>query len=95
MDFDGEFLNPNKLILITKMFNISIELLYDNYYKEVLSSYGNSIKKLRRDWNLTQKELAKLSSLSSVSIGKFENEISFPTRKQFIMINKIKSGIFS
>ncbi|MEG1797267.1 MAG: helix-turn-helix transcriptional regulator, partial [Clostridium sp.] len=78
-DFDEEFLNPNKLDLISKVYTISIELLYHNYYKEVLSNYGNSIKELRSNLNLTQKYLAKLSSLSPISIGKFENEISFPS----------------
>jgi len=92
-DFDGEFLNPNKLHLISKRFNIPIELLYDNYYKEVLSNYGNSIKELRSNLNLTQKDFAKLTSLSPVSLGKFENEISFPSRKQFMLINKVKNSI--
>ena len=88
--FDENYLKPADFIDFCCLINITPYKLYDDYYKFVLgTNYSRIIFENRSSLNLTQKELAKISSLSPVTIGYFENKLSYPTRKQYRQLKEV------
>ena len=84
LSFDEGYLRPADFLEFCNLINVSPNKLYDKYYRFVLSkNYSEIILKHRQSLNLNQKEFAKLSKLSPVTIGYFENKKKYPTRKQF------------
>lgn len=88
--FDEKYLKPPDFIEFCYLINIIPYKLYDDYYKFVLcKNYSRIIFENRFSLNLTQKALAKISSLSPVTIGYFENKIRYPTRTQYQLLKKV------
>lgn len=52
-------------------------------------SFGNNIKKLRIENNMTQKDLADKLNLSRPTIGRYESDERFPDRDVILEIAKI------
>ncbi|HFD2043955.1 TPA: helix-turn-helix domain-containing protein [Clostridium perfringens] len=69
------------LIKISKYFNVSIDYLLgnSNTSSNTLNSNGKRIKKLRKLYNMTSKELSELLGISQVYLSYIENEKRMPS----------------
>ena len=92
LKFDEGYLRPPDFLGFCTLIKLSPNKLYDKYYRFVLSkNYSKIILNHRLSLNLNQKEFAKLSRLSPVTIGYLEKKKKYPTRKQFFqLMNVIK-----
>lgn len=87
--FDDRYLRPNDFKIFCDFLNIPSKKFCDEYYKFILlNNYPKTILKTRILLNLTQKDFAAKCKLSPVSIGKFENGLKYPSRKQYTQIKK-------
>ena len=88
--FDEQYLKPNDFKYFCELLNIPFKKLCDEYYKFVLmKNFPKIIKEKRLKLNLNQKELAARCNLSPVSIGKFENELKYPSRRQYVLLKEV------
>ncbi|MBM6861033.1 helix-turn-helix transcriptional regulator [Clostridium saudiense] len=55
----------------------------------LLKNFPEIIKEKRLKLNLNQKELAARCNLSPVSIGKFESELKYPSRRQYALLKEV------
>lgn len=85
---DKEFLKLTDFLKFCEVLVIPPNKLADDYYNFVQSSYGRKIYNCRLDLGLNQKEFAKLSKISPVSIYKFESQLKAPNRTQYSKLKK-------
>ena len=90
LEFDEGHLRPPEFLEFCTLLKVPPKKLYDKYYKFVLGKdFSKIILNHRLSSNLNQKEFAKPSSLSPVTIGLLENNIKYPTRIQFTKIIEV------
>ena len=90
LDFDCGFLKPKDFKNFCSLLNINFKYLYDEYYEFVLiKDYPQIILNNRISLNITQKELAAQCKISPVTIGSLENKLRYPSRIQFLKLNKL------
>ena len=92
LEFDEGYLKLPDFINFCNLIQVPPKKLYDKYYRFILSkNFSQIILNHRLSLNLNQKEFAKLTKLSPVTIGLIENNKKYPTRKQFSqLMNVIK-----
>ena len=87
LEFDEGYLKPPDFIKFCDLIQVPPKKLYDKYYRFILSkNFSKIILNHRLSLNLNQKEFAKLTKLSPVTIGLIENNKKSPTRKQFFQL---------
>ena len=90
LEFDEGYLKPPDFIKFCDLIQVPPKKLYDKYYRFILSKdFSKIILNHRLSLNLNQKEFAKLTILSPVTIGLIENNKKYPTRKQFSQLMNI------
>ena len=90
LEFDEGYLKPPNFIKFCDTIQVPPKKLYDKYYRCVLSkNYSKILLNHRLSLILNQKEFAKLSSLSPVTIGLIENNKKYPSRSQFTKIIEV------
>ena len=82
-DFDESHLITTKLVELCKLLKIDPKVLFDEYDRFIQNNYSDTILKYRRINNLSQKDLAKVLSVSPTYILKWETKRTFPSRKQY------------
>lgn len=82
-DFDENHLITSKLVKLCKLLKIDSKVLFDDYDRFIVNDYGGALLKYRRKNNLSQKELAKLLSVSPTYILSWETKKTFPSRRQY------------
>lgn len=88
--FDEGYLRPPEFLEFCNLIKVSPKKLYDKYYRFALSkNYSEIIINCRHSLNLNQKNFAKLTKLSPVTIGYLENKKKYPTRKQYYQLCKL------
>ncbi|MFU7515778.1 helix-turn-helix transcriptional regulator [Clostridium sp. HCS.1] len=89
LEFDEGYLRPHDFLEFCTLIKVPPKKLYDKYYRFVLGKdFSNIILNHRLSFNFNQKEFAKLTRLSPVTIGLIENNKKYPTRKQFYQLIK-------
>lgn len=87
LSFDNNFLKPYDFLEFCSLLEIDARDYYDEYYEFILNhNYSKIILSERLNLKLSQKSLAKKCNISPCSIGKFENNISYPTRNQYLLL---------
>lgn len=90
LSFDERYLKPADFKIFCSLLDIPFRKLCDEYYKFVLTkNYSKIILNSRLSLNFTQKELACKCNLSPVSICKFENEVKYPSRRQYAQLKEV------
>lgn len=90
LEFDDGYLRPPDFLEFCNLIKVPPKKLYDKYYRFVLGkNFSKIILTHRLSHNLNQKELAKLSSLSPVTIGYLESNKKYPTRKQYSQLSRL------
>lgn len=90
LEFDEGYLRPHDFLEFCTLIKVPPKKLYDKYYRFVLSkNYSDIILNYRHSSNLNQKEFAKLSKLSPVTIGFLESNKKYPTRKQYSQLSRL------
>ncbi len=90
LEFDEGHLRPPDFLEFCTLIKVPPKKLYDKYYRFVLAKdFSKIILNYRLSSNLNQKEFAKLSSLSPVTIGYLENNKKYPTRKQYSQLSRL------
>lgn len=88
-DFDNKLLKPDKFFELCKLLNIAPQKLYDEYYSFVFSNFGEAMLNFRKKINLSQKQLAKIISISPVDLGYFERQFNYPSRAQYLKLKEV------
>lgn len=70
----------NKIAAVLK---ILPSIIYDDYLKFIAANYGEIIKDIRKNLNLTQMELANLLGVHKKTVRKWEKMKSHPTRENY------------
>ncbi|WP_288221621.1 helix-turn-helix domain-containing protein [uncultured Clostridium sp.] len=90
LEFDEGHLRPPDFLEFCTLIKVAPKKLYDKYYRFVLGKdFSKIILNNRLSLNLNQKEFAKLTRLSPVTIGYLENNKKYPTRKQYSQLSRL------
>ncbi len=77
---------PKELMIeMSKVYNVDVNLLLDDYHKFIYFGQGKNIKKIRRELRLNQNELASALGVSLIVIKRAEQE-----RVRFLKKNYLK-----
>ena len=71
--------------------NINVDILYDAYQKFIISDYASSIKKYRKNTNLTQQQLADKLCISKKTLSCWERRTQYPSRQMYSTIMHLLS----
>ena len=86
---DNIFLKPEILESICIISNLSPSIFYDNYYSFIFSDYPTKILQWRQSKKISQKKAARILRISPVDLCNWERKISYPSRYQFIKLQKV------
>jgi len=86
---DNNFLRPEILDSICNTASLSPTIFYDSYYSFIFSDYPTKILQWRQSKKISQKKAAKILKISPVDLCSWERKISYPSRYQFIKLQKV------
>lgn len=86
---DEGFLKLNDFLKFCELLEIQPCKLSDDYYNFIQSDYGRKVYNCRITLGLNQKQFASLIKLSPVSIYKFESQLKYPNRTQYLKLKEV------
>lgn len=88
-NFDDGHLPPDAVIKLSQRLSLPLKYFFDDYYKFVFSNCPSQLKNWRNKNSINLKRAASILAVSPTDLSKWENRISFPTRKQYMKILKL------